>query len=486
MVEGILDFGMAGLRKGLRLTGLQENFTELTQKAKNEFQKSDVPKSLQISKPTESVKPTEPVKISEKDSKNQKNSAKLIKTPHVASEEKYEQTQSSSESDESVWINPLTKESPSFDGHILLEKTPDSLPKTSMADMQKAKENLGSSDYEKKQSIKDIPQITEDILLTGDSPDPEYEEPQDFASTIAKLRTLLQQKSSESGFTTPALSPMPQDEIAKTPIEPPPTDLTKVDGAMPSLYKFCARTATGVFQNTLNTIKTALPGNINESNQCVVGNMEDWTFIEADSTSDDFYSRMKKLLSERRAFCTVDTAYEAIDSLEVIDQPDTSWVAASPPQFDDELDEFDLQVPITKALVDIICELISDTNTCLLQESVIKTLLLLIGNYSEEILVKHSDGLLHNVNKHVGKLPENINQDVLAMKLNEMVKICMGLFPGPAKKLLGESTIETGVRLFITSLQSQRINQDIFMQMFELFASELINACGQVSPAYSA
>lgn len=49
--------------------------------------------------------------------------------------------------------------------------------------------------------------------------------------------------------------------------------------------------------------------------------------------NDDFYSRMKKLLSERRAFCTVDTAYEAIDSLEVIDQPDTTWVASSP-QFD--------------------------------------------------------------------------------------------------------------------------------------------------------
>lgn len=182
-----------------------------------------------------------------------------------------------------------------------------------MADMQKAKETFGSSDSEKKQSIKDIPQITEDILLTGDSPDPEYEETQDFASTIAKLRTLLQQKSSESGFTTPALSPMygffllitshnynlqtgnyrPQDEIAKTPIEPPPTDLTKVDGAMPSLYKFCARTATGVFQNTLNTIKTALPGNVNE---CIVGNMEDWTFIEADSTVSKFVEKYRSFI----------------------------------------------------------------------------------------------------------------------------------------------------------------------------------------------
>lgn len=67
----------------------------------------------------------------------------------------------------------------------------------------------------------------------------------------------------------------------KTPSEPPPLDPTKVDGAMPSLYKFCARTATGVFQNTLNTLKTALPGNMNE-NFCIVKS-EDWTFVEGNS-----------------------------------------------------------------------------------------------------------------------------------------------------------------------------------------------------------
>lgn len=41
-----------------------------------------------------------------------------------------------------------------------------------------------------------------------ESPDPEYEETADLASTIAKLRSLLQQKSSESNLSTPALSPM--------------------------------------------------------------------------------------------------------------------------------------------------------------------------------------------------------------------------------------------------------------------------------------
>ncbi|KAK5638239.1 hypothetical protein RI129_012534 [Pyrocoelia pectoralis] len=453
MMEGILDFGIAGLRKGLKLSGLQENFTEFTQKAKSEFH--DLHKTMDI----QTGKISEAIKIIDHDTKH-KPPAKLVKTPRVTSEEKTETLHS--DSDESVWMNPLTRESPSFDGDILLERTPDA-PKSIVAETNE----------------RPVPLIREDTLTEG-SPDPEYEDTQDLATTIAKLRSLLQQKS-ESGVTTPSLSPMPQEEVIKTPIEP---DLIKTDGAMPSLYKFCARTATGVFQNTLNTIKTALPGNTNEhvpiQVPCTNG---EWTFVEGDSSNDDFNSRMKKLLSERQAYCTIDTAYEAIHSLEVADQVDLGSPLV---HFEDELDDFDLNVPITKVLVDIVVELVGDTKICLLQETVVKALLLFIGHYSEEYICKQSDGLLHNINKFVGKLPDNDNQDVTALKLDEMVKICVEKFPGAIKNLLGEQTIESGISLFISSLQSQRINQDVFIQMFELFTSELINACSQASPAYSA
>ncbi|KAK4878397.1 hypothetical protein RN001_010903 [Aquatica leii] len=459
MVEGIFDFGMAGLRKGLRLTGLQENLSELTQKAKNEFH--DLHKTIDMQIPITTGKITEAIRIIDHDLHKHKASSKLVKTPHVASEEKIA---SSSESDESVWMNPLTtKETPSFEGDILLERTPDA-PK-SLNDV------IARSETE-------IPKINEEMVVT-ESPDPEYEDTQDFASTIAKLRSLLQQKS-ESGLTTPSLSPMPQDDALKTPLEP---DAAKTNGAMPSLYKFCTRTATGVLQNTLNTIKTALPGNTTDASQLPSCN-SDWTFIEADYFNNDFNLRVKKLLSERQAYCTVDTAYEAIHSLEIVDQPD---IVPSPPiPFEDELDEFDLHVPITKVLLDIICELIDDTKICLLQETVIKALLLLVGNYTEDYVTKQSDALLHNVNKIVGKLPESSNHEVLPMKLDEMVHICLKKFPGVAKNLLGADTIEAGAKMFISSLQSPKINQDVFMQVFELFASELINACSQSSPAYSA
>jgi hypothetical protein len=56
----------------------------------------------------------------------------------------------------------------------------------------------------------------------------------------------------------------------------------ETDGMMPSFYKFCAKTATGVIHNTLNTIKTALPGNVADSDR--YDGTAKWLFVEANST----------------------------------------------------------------------------------------------------------------------------------------------------------------------------------------------------------
>lgn len=92
-MEGIFDFGMAGLRKGLRLTGLQDNLTELT-KSKQE---------------TRAVL-----------SKQDKKARKLARFSQAICEDDKLEKSSSNESDDNVWINPLTKYSPNYDGEILL------------------------------------------------------------------------------------------------------------------------------------------------------------------------------------------------------------------------------------------------------------------------------------------------------------------------------------------------------------------------------
>lgn len=85
----------------------------------------------------------------------------------------------------------------------------------------------------------------------------------------------------------------PQDESSAKSTPPSATceasDVT--DGVMPSLYKFCAKTATGMFQNTINTLKTALPGNSNE--QQVADN---WTYVASDVTVIAALLQNKRLL----------------------------------------------------------------------------------------------------------------------------------------------------------------------------------------------
>lgn len=86
MVEGIFDLGKAGFRKGLRLTGLQDN--------------------IENAKATLNVGQT-------------KCNLKK-KTPKTASTEK---SMVAEECLDTVWMNPLTTDSPNFDGQILLVST---------------------------------------------------------------------------------------------------------------------------------------------------------------------------------------------------------------------------------------------------------------------------------------------------------------------------------------------------------------------------
>lgn len=56
--------------------------------------------------------------------------------------------------------------------------------------------------------------------------------------------------------------------------------------------------------------------------------------------------------------------------------------------FLDELDDFEVKLPITKALLDIFCELLSDAKSSpFKQEPVIRSILLLLGNYIENNVV---------------------------------------------------------------------------------------------------
>ncbi|XP_044269476.1 uncharacterized protein LOC123014420 [Tribolium madens] len=384
MVEGILDFGRTRIRKGLRLTGLQDS------------------------------PPDEPIKPQKK---------QIVKMDKI-------------DDFETTWINPIQEEQPKFE------------------------------------TVTKVPSIQ---THEETSPEPEYEEAADLATSIAKLRSLLEQKSSESSLSTPAVSPMPQDEISnKILLE----DGDETDGVMPSFYKFCAKTATGVIHNTLNTIKTALPGNVAECDR--YDGLEKWLFVEANATNCDLYERMTKLLGERKVFCTVDTAYEALDSLDSLHQNDK--LRQSNIQFHDELDDFEVKLPITKTLFDILCELLADNKeTFLTKEPVIKSVLLLFGNFIEENVVTHANYYLRYCCANA-KIPSEGKIETLSMELEEFVTVVLSGIPDSVKCLVGENTVKDVVNLFVSSLQIEKINQDIMLQVFEILCMKLMEGSKQLSP----
>ncbi|XP_063907391.1 uncharacterized protein LOC135125674 [Zophobas morio] len=399
VVEGLLDFGRTRIRKGLRLTGLQE------------------------SPPEDAIKP-----ISQK-----KQITKMIR---VKSQDKVDDF-------ETTWINPLQEEPPKTE-----PVKPETVPK--------------------------IPSIT---THEEGSPEPEYEETADLATSIAKLRSLLEQKSSESNMSTPALSPMPPDDLSNK-ILLESEDADETDGVMPSFYKFCAKTATGVIHNTLNTIKTALPGNVADCDR--YDGAERWLFAEANATEGDLFVRMSKLLCERKVFCTVDTAYEAIDSLGSLQDGDK--LRQSNIQFEDELDDFEVKLPVTKALLDILCELLADTkDTSLTQEPVIKSVLLLFGNYIEESVITQANYYLRYCCANA-KISAESKVDTLSLELEEFIDVVLSGVPDYFKYLVGEKTLRDVANLFVASLQVQKINQDLVMQIFEIVCMKLMDGSKQLSP----
>lgn len=175
--------------------------------------------------------------------------------------------------------------------------------------------------------------------------------------------------------------------------------------------------------------------------------------------------------------------------------------------FLDDLDDFEQQVPLTKALLDVFCELIADSNTSFAQESVVRSILVLMGQKTEEFLENQAEYFVRNVNRLIGRLPTTYNAETLPMKFEKFLEICLDscpsesdkkkqkmklvgcsfvLFSGVLKQLLSHATVARAFELFLLSFQSQRINEDVFLQIFELVAQQVIAANAQLTPTFSA
>lgn len=92
-------------------------------------------------------------------------------------------------------------------------------------------------------------------------------------------------------------------------------------------------------------------------------------------------------------------------------------------------------MPITKALVDIICELLSDTDSPLIREPVVKAILLILGNSIEKYVLENVDSAMEDLCTNLLTIPKETNTNVLYLETDEFVENLVLSLPGEYTKV---------------------------------------------------
>ncbi|XP_043260518.1 uncharacterized protein LOC122402068 [Colletes gigas] len=258
----------------------------------------------------------------------------------------------------------------------------------------------------------------------------------------------------------------------------------KADVVVPRFDRLLAKTVSGVF----NTLKTVVPGfEIDQEEENVplptLMPLADipWRFVE-DIKSKSLAIELQQLVDERIEYCSVDTAYEAVDSID--GNNDTAlfhwWEIVKAP-YEEEIDELDSHVTLTCAAIDIICELLAgiESNNTLQQEAVVRWIKLLFGNITEPLLQTAvlqifdclgNASLLHNVQNKISDEPLiNIKERLLQQLLAKI--------PSDVKLIFGEDDTLNILKYLLGSYELKKINIDLNLQILDVLASQLLISC---------
>lgn len=92
-----------------------------------------------------------------------------------------------------------------------------------------------------------------------------------------------------------------------------------------------------------------------------------------------------------------------------------------------------MKLPITKSLIDIVCESLADTDTFFIQEPIVKALLLGLGEAIEKYVTSTVDGAMNNFCENLLSIPEKSNQNTLNMDIDAYVEALLCSSPGKCK-----------------------------------------------------
>ncbi|XP_060812511.1 uncharacterized protein LOC132905338 [Bombus pascuorum] len=258
----------------------------------------------------------------------------------------------------------------------------------------------------------------------------------------------------------------------------------KADVVAPRFDKFLVKTVSGVF----NTLRTVVPGfEIEQEEENVplptLMPLADipWRFVE-NIKSKSLAAELQQLITERTEYSCVDSAYEAVDSMESANDSAllTHWWETVKSSYEEDLDDLDSHLILTCAAVDLICELLAGigSNNALQQEAVVRWAKLLFGNVTEPILqtvtLQIFDQLgnmsLHNVQNKLSEEPLKLLKKRLLQEL--LVKL-----PNDVKLVFGEDDTLNILKYLLDSYEIKKINVDLNLQILDVLASQLLSTC---------
>ncbi|XP_029673239.1 uncharacterized protein LOC115241575 [Formica exsecta] len=260
----------------------------------------------------------------------------------------------------------------------------------------------------------------------------------------------------------------------------------KADAIAPRFDRFLAKTVTGVF----NTLKTVVPGfEMDQEEEApplpTLMPLSDipWRFVE-DIKSKSLACELQQLIAERTEYCMVDTAYEAVDSMETSGNSELldCWWETINTSYDDEVDELDSNISLTCTTIDLICELLTGiaSNNTLQQEAVVRWTKLLLGNISEPILQKMILWLfdsLSNSSLLYDASYNNVTSETNAQLKDKLVRTLEKKISYSVKLIFGEDNVHKALNYLLSSYEIKKINMDLNMQILDALISELLISC---------
>ncbi|KAL6441714.1 hypothetical protein ACFW04_003661 [Cataglyphis niger] len=259
----------------------------------------------------------------------------------------------------------------------------------------------------------------------------------------------------------------------------------KADAIAPRLDRFLAKTVTGVF----NTLKTVVPGfEMDQEEEApplpTLMPLSDipWRFVE-DIKSKSLVCELQQLIAEKTEYCIVDTAYEAVDSMETSGNSELldCWWETINTSYDDEVDELDSNLSLTCTTIDLICELLTGiaSNNALQQEAVVRWTKLLLGNISEPILQKMILWLFDSLSNSslLYDASYNVTSETNAQLKDKLVRTLEKKISYSVKLIFGEDNVHKALNYLLSSYEIKKINMDLNMQILDALISELLISC---------